>query len=98
MRSEIILRKNYLDKEKIETIYFGGGTPSLLSANELQILIGQITDQFEVTSSAEITLEANPDDLNPQYVKEIKNTLIKVAATTAKTMASNHSLFLVFFL
>jgi oxygen-independent coproporphyrinogen-3 oxidase len=76
LRSEIILRKNYLDKEKIETIYFGGGTPSLLSANELQILIGQITDQFEVTSNAEITLEANPDDLNPQYVKEIKNTLI----------------------
>ncbi len=76
LRSEIILRKDYLDKEKIETIYFGGGTPSLLSADELQILIGQITDQFEVSSNAEITLEANPDDLNPQYVREIKNTLI----------------------
>jgi oxygen-independent coproporphyrinogen-3 oxidase len=74
--SEIILRKNYLDTEKIETIYFGGGTPSLMSADELQILIGQITDQFEVSSNAEITLEANPDDLNPQYVREIKNTLI----------------------
>jgi len=76
LRSEIILRKNYLDTEKIETIYFGGGTPSLMSADELQILIGQITDQFEVSSNAEITLEANPDDLNPQYVREIKNTLI----------------------
>jgi len=76
LRSEIILRKNYLDKEKIETIYFGGGTPSLLNADELQILLGQITDNFEVSSNAEITLEANPDDLNPQYVREIKDTLI----------------------
>lgn len=76
LRSEIILRKDYLDTEKIETIYFGGGTPSLMSADELQILISQITDQFEVSSNAEITLEANPDDLNPQYVRGIKNTLI----------------------
>jgi len=76
LRSEMVLRKDYLDTEKIETIYFGGGTPSLMSADELQILIGQITDQFEVSSNAEITLEANPDDLNPQYVREIKNTLI----------------------
>jgi len=76
LRTEIILRKNYLNTEKIETIYFGGGTPSLLSANEVQILIGQITDQFEVSSSAEVTIEANPDDLNPQYVRELRNTLI----------------------
>jgi len=76
LRTEIILRKNYLNTEKIETIYFGGGTPSLLSANEVQILIGQITDQFEVSSNAEVTIEANPDDLNPQYVRELRNTLI----------------------
>lgn len=76
LRSEIILRKNYLNNEKIETIYFGGGTPSLMNADELQVLIGQITDLFEVSATAEITIEANPDDLNPQYVREIKSTLI----------------------
>jgi len=76
LRSEIILRKNYLNSEKIETIYFGGGTPSLMNADELQVLIGQITDLFEVSSNAEITIEANPDDLKPQYVREIKGTLI----------------------
>jgi len=76
LRHEIILRKNYLAGEKIETIYFGGGTPSLLSADELQTLIGEITDLFEVSPSAEITLEANPDDLNPQKVKELRQTLI----------------------
>ena len=76
LKSEIILRKNYLNNEKIETIYFGGGTPSLINADELQVLIGQITDLFEVSTTAEITIEANPDDLNPQYVREIKSTLI----------------------
>lgn len=76
LRSEIALRKDYLDHEKIETIYFGGGTPSLLSADELKIIMDQITDQFEVSSYAEITLEANPDDLNKQYVREIQNSFI----------------------
>ena len=73
---EIELRKNYLAGESIETIYFGGGTPSLLSADELQILIGAITDLYEVSPTAEITLEANPDDLNPQKVREFRQTLI----------------------
>ena len=73
---EINLRKNYLGAETIETIYFGGGTPSLLSADELQMLIGAITDLYEVSSTAEITLEANPDDLNPQKVREFRQTLI----------------------
>ena len=73
---EIDLRKNYLAGETIETIYFGGGTPSLLSADELQILIGAITDLYEVSPTAEITLEANPDDLNPQKVREFRQTLV----------------------
>ncbi|WP_090704972.1 radical SAM family heme chaperone HemW [Daejeonella rubra] len=76
LRHEIILRKNYLAGEKVETIYFGGGTPSLLSADEIQTLIGEITELFEVSPTAEVTLEANPDDLNPQKVKELRQTLI----------------------
>ncbi len=76
LRSEIIKRKDYTGTEQIETIYFGGGTPSLLSAGELGMLVGEITAYYPVSSSAEITLEANPDDLNPQKVKELKQTLI----------------------
>lgn len=76
LRQEILLRKSYLNNQSIETIYFGGGTPSLLSANELQILLGEIVDQFDVSSKAEITIEANPDDLNPQRVKELRQTPI----------------------
>jgi oxygen-independent coproporphyrinogen-3 oxidase len=76
LRHELSLRKNYLGNQPIETIYFGGGTPSLLSANELQVLLGEIVDQFDVSSTVEITIEANPDDLNPQRVKELRQTLI----------------------
>lgn len=76
LKQEILLRKDYLNNQRIETIYFGGGTPSILSANELQNLIGIIVDQFEVSPKAEITLEANPDDLNPQKVKELRQTFI----------------------
>ena len=76
LSQEIDLRKKYLAGETIETIYFGGGTPSLLSADELQILIGAITDLYEVSPTAEITLEANPDDLNPQKVREFRQTLV----------------------
>jgi oxygen-independent coproporphyrinogen-3 oxidase len=76
LKQEILIRKNYLGDQKIETIYLGGGTPSLLSANELQVILGEIVNQFNVSSSAEITIEANPDDLNPQKVKELKQTII----------------------
>ena len=76
LRSEIILRKDYANNEQIETIYFGGGTPSLLSAAELGMLVSEITEYYPVSSTAEITIEANPDDLNPQKVRELKNTLI----------------------
>ncbi len=72
--SELFLRKNYLKDALVETIYFGGGTPSLLAADELQMLIYEVTQHYNVSKDAEITLEANPDDLNPQKVKELRQT------------------------
>lgn len=72
LHREILLRKGYLAGEQVETIYFGGGTPSVLSADELGMLINEITEHYSVSASAEITLEANPDDLNPQKVKELR--------------------------
>ncbi len=73
---EIKLRKNYLSKENIETIYFGGGTPSLLSAQEIQSILQTIYENFEVSSEVEITLEANPDDLSKEKLKGLKSTAI----------------------
>ena len=70
---EIELRKNYLSQKKIQTIYFGGGTPSVLSSYELQKVLHQITKYYKITDNVEITLEVNPDDLNKYYLKEIKS-------------------------
>jgi len=60
---EIELKKNFLEGEEITTIYFGGGTPSLLTFQECQLLIQTIIRNFTVKPGAEITLEANPDDI-----------------------------------
>ncbi len=65
---EISNRKNYLSGEKIETIYFGGGTPSLLSETQLFSILDSIHKNFIVAENAEITLEANPDDVNENTV------------------------------
>ena len=60
---ELELRKDTLQNQPIETIYFGGGTPSLLTIDELSMLINEVYNNFNVIDNPEITLEANPDDL-----------------------------------
>lgn len=69
---EIELRKDYLPSEKIETIYFGGGTPSLCNEKELVKILDSISRNFLVSSASEITLEANPDDLSGSNLKILK--------------------------
>lgn len=64
--------RNETGKEIIETIYFGGGTPSLLSKNELQKILKKIQTFFTVSEDAEITLEANPDDISTEALKTWK--------------------------
>lgn len=62
--SEIRQRKDYLGRQIVETIYFGGGTPSLLSVDDLNTILKEIRDGYLVSSNPEITLETNPDDIN----------------------------------
>jgi oxygen-independent coproporphyrinogen-3 oxidase len=69
---EIALQKDYLGDQSLKTIYFGGGTPSLLSAVELEQILNTIHQFFSVENEAEITLEANPEDLNPTYLSDLK--------------------------
>lgn len=69
---ELEIRKDYLDNEEIETIYLGGGTPSQLSQEELEEIFTYIYKVYKVTPDAEITLEANPDDLTPEYVAMLR--------------------------
>lgn len=68
---ELENRKTYLGGEKVDTIYFGGGTPSVLEVREIAAILDKIYDLFEVNEGAEITLEANPDDLSEQKVMEL---------------------------
>jgi oxygen-independent coproporphyrinogen-3 oxidase len=68
---EIELSKDYLEGEKIETLYFGGGTPSLLSASELQSIVSKLDNQYDLSGLKEFTLEANPDDLSAEKIKEL---------------------------
>jgi len=76
LEKEIISRKNELNNEEIETIYFGGGTPSILKTDELKRIIETLYVHYPVSKTAEITLEANPDDLTKSKIKELVNTSI----------------------
>ena len=64
---ELVLRKDEID-EKVETIYFGGGTPSLLDIDDINFLIDVIYKNFRISEDAEISLEANPDDLRSKLL------------------------------
>lgn len=72
LAKELLLRKETF-AEPVETIYFGGGTPSLLPAEQIGFLIKLIYEHYIVNPSPEITLEANPDDLNEEKIVSLKN-------------------------
>jgi oxygen-independent coproporphyrinogen-3 oxidase len=69
---EIELRSSYLQDERVETIYFGGGTPSLLSSAALQEILDSLSGHFTLDTEPEITLEANPDDMVPDRLQDWK--------------------------
>jgi len=73
LKKEIILRKDYLKGQAVVTIYFGGGTPSLLTIEEIGGLLHLINDTFHVIENPEITLEANPDTLTMEYLKGLRH-------------------------
>lgn len=70
------IQSSFLAGTKIRTIYFGGGTPSILSQDEITALFEALNQTFELDNVEEITIEANPDDLTEQKVKELKDTPI----------------------
>lgn len=71
---EIEMQKHWLEGAAIETIYFGGGTPSLLSADELLRIFEALFEHFPIGTLKEVTLEANPDDLSIPYLRELRRT------------------------
>jgi len=73
LHQEIEMQKYYLENQKIESIYFGGGTPSILSEKEVKNIILKIKENFIVNENAEITLEGNPDDLTKEKLQSLFN-------------------------
>lgn len=69
---ELEMCRDYVEGEEIETIYLGGGTPSQLTEEELKAIFSSIYHIYKVKTNAEITLEANPDDLTPEYVAMLR--------------------------
>jgi len=76
IKNEIGLRKNELDSKTIKSLYFGGGTPSVLTVDEIKSLLDEFQKYFTFDENIEITLESNPDDLNKNFLKELSQTEI----------------------
>lgn len=76
LEQELILRKESFKNEEIGTIYFGGGTPSLLQTAEIEHLVEAVYRNYKVIETPEITLEANPDDLSVTKIKELSDSSI----------------------
>jgi len=73
LAKEIQLRKDEFKEEVVETIYFGGGTPSILEVSNLKVLIDAVYSNYNVIDNPEITVEANPDDLTEERIIELSN-------------------------
>ncbi|MGB6269873.1 MAG: radical SAM family heme chaperone HemW [Olleya sp.] len=76
LAKELELRKDEFKNNTVETIYFGGGTPSLLSIDQLKYLIDSVYYNYKVTENPEITLEANPDDLSKELIIQLSKSPI----------------------
>lgn len=90
LKVEAKVRKNYLNDETVETVYFGGGTPSVLSALEIAEILAVLYNEFKISSDAEVTFEANPDDLNKNYLKAIKQVGINRLSIGIQAFQNHH--------
>jgi oxygen-independent coproporphyrinogen-3 oxidase len=76
LQKELALRKNEFEYVKVETIYFGGGTPSVLNTEEIEAIIANVYAHYTVAEQPEITLEANPDDLSEEKILQLAKSPI----------------------
>ena len=72
LAKEAQMEKDYIEGEKINTVYFGGGTPSLLSSEEIKTLLSTLRKHFDIDETAEVTLETNPDDISETSLQSWK--------------------------
>lgn len=70
---EMEMRKHFIHDAFIDSVYFGGGTPSLLSTNDIELLLSAVRSNFKISTSTEITLEANPEDVDQRFISGVKD-------------------------
>ncbi len=90
LRKEIALRRDYLQDEAVETVYFGGGTPSVLSVPEVSQILETLAGAFSITKDAEITFECNPEDLTGDYLKGLRETGINRLSIGCQSFYDKH--------
>ena len=76
MHRELAAQQSFLRDKTIRTIYFGGGTPSLLAPSEIEKFVAQVREQFDCSQLEEVTIEVNPDDITPEYISELRKTSV----------------------
>lgn len=91
---ELELRKQFLEGQIIDTLYFGGGTPSLLQVSEILQIIQETERIFTVGPNPEITLEANPDDLNAEYLAELAQSPVNRLSIGIQSFSDKDLIFL----
>ena len=94
IKKELITRKNYVKTSRINTIYFGGGTPSLLTNHYVKTILKTIYDNYKVCEKPEITLEANPDDLNRSKIENFFNIGINRLSIGVQSFSDDDLIFL----
>lgn len=90
IKKELILRKNYLGNEPVDTIYFGGGTPSVLNEKQLTSVLAAVASLFTINKHAEITIESNPDDLTAPYLKMLQKAGINRLSIGIQSFQDKH--------
>ena len=76
LNHEARLRRNYLGAQSVSTIYIGGGTPSVLQADEIKSILDNIVDNFKIDTNPEVTIEVNPDDISDEFLEGLKKTMV----------------------
>lgn len=76
MRAELNAERDFIHDKAVRTIYFGGGTPSLLAPGEIERFVQQAKQLFDCSQLEEVTIEVNPDDITPEYIAELRKTSV----------------------
>ena len=87
LEQEMSLRRHYIKCTRVETMYLGGGTPSLLPESVLSDIFEALNRHFSLSSEAEVTIEANPDDVSPEWLKNLSHTPVNRVSMGAQTFS-----------